>query len=71
VDLDVQQLMKAVGEAPGEDLLVLAALACQQAGKDGWQAFRQGVRDILPRTPAAGSVIVLINNLSVPRLSEP
>jgi hypothetical protein len=48
----------------GEDLVVLAALACRRSGGEAWSAFRAEAADLLGRQPLSGSVVVLVNRLS-------
>jgi len=52
----------------GNDMVVLAALACRRAGGSAWNTFRAESRSILGDQPLDGSVIVLVNSLASPRL---
>jgi hypothetical protein len=48
----------------GEDLVVLAALACRRAGEQLWTAFRAESRELLGDQPLDGNVVLLVNRLS-------
>ena len=50
-------------EIRGEDHVVLMALACQRAGHEAWELWRENARDILGGQHLPGSVVVLVNNL--------
>ncbi len=52
----------------GNDMVVLAALACRRAGGSTWDTFRAESRSLLGDQPLDGSVIVLVNRLASPRL---
>ena len=61
--LDAAQLVAALNTEADENLLVLAALACRDAGPEAWGIYRRASRDVLRQTPVPGSVVVLINNM--------
>jgi hypothetical protein len=52
----------------GQDMLVLAALACRRAGGDAWATFRAESPRLLAASPLPGSVTVLVSRLSNPLL---
>lgn len=54
----------AAGKVKGEDITVLVAMACHNAGGELWTAFRAEMKDLLGKQPLPGSVVVLINRLS-------
>lgn len=58
----------AAGDASGEDVTVLTALACRRAGADVWQTFRANAPDKLGSQPLPGHAVVLIHRLSHDRL---
>ena len=62
---DVQAPLAQLAESDvaGEDLVVLTALACRNAGGKAWMTFRANARRLLGQQPLAGSVVVLINRL--------
>ena len=67
-EIDKAELAKAVGgELPGDDLVVLAALACGRASPESWQTFRREADRLLGSQPLSGDVIVMINRLEAPR----
>ena len=48
----------------GDDMVMLAALACRRVGGDTWNAFRAGARDLLGNQPLSGGVVVAVNSLA-------
>ena len=54
----------AAGRISGEDITVLAAMACHRAGGELWTAFRAERKGLLGKQPLPGSVVVLVNRLS-------
>jgi hypothetical protein len=49
--------------ASGDDLVLLAALACRRAGGEPWRAFRAEARYLLGNQPLSGGLVVLVNRL--------
>jgi len=62
----------AAGRISGEDITVLAAMACHRAGSELWTAFRAERKGLLGKQPLPGSVVVLVNRLSghAPQLAK-
>jgi hypothetical protein len=65
-DIDRNALAEVVtgGSVGGEDLVVLAAMACRRAGSEAWSTFRAEAGDLLGKQPLPGSVVVLVHRLS-------
>lgn len=64
-DADKSALMSLVQSGiEGNDLVVLAAMACQRAGGEAWSTFRAESADLLGQQPLSGHVIVLVSRLS-------
>jgi hypothetical protein len=64
-DIDSAALVSLLdSDIYGEDLVVLAALACHRAGGEPWSAFRSASNELLGEQPLAGHVVVLISRLS-------
>ncbi|HOI55526.1 MAG TPA: VIT domain-containing protein [Phycisphaerae bacterium] len=68
-EIDVQALAAmASRQLPGEDLVVLSAMACRRAGGAAWTQFRAESRTILGDQELPGGVVVLVNRLAEPHL---
>ncbi|HUS45826.1 MAG TPA: VWA domain-containing protein, partial [Phycisphaerae bacterium] len=66
-DVDAKALAEVVTKGvQGDDLVVLAALACRRAGGEAWTAFRAESQSLLGNQPLSGAVVVLVNRLSGP-----
>jgi hypothetical protein len=69
-EIDRKPLVALVGgQVGGEDMVVLAAMACRRAGGDAWNAFRAESRRIVGEQPLPGSVVILVSNLARPNLA--
>jgi len=64
IDGEALAQLISTDQVVGEDLTVLAALACRRAGADTWSAFRRRMQELLGEQPLSGGVVVLISRLS-------
>jgi hypothetical protein len=63
-DIDKSALVELIQKrVTGDDLVVLAALACGRAGEETWSAFRAESAHLLGNQPLSGHVVVLVNRL--------
>jgi len=70
-DVDAQRLTQLLAAGvQGEDMVVLAALACRRAGGEAWDAFRADAKYLMGNQPLSGGAVVLVNRLAWARLRE-